>query len=384
MNKTGRSFFSILIAASLLSAGCQPTLAPIADSAGSSEWLATPINNTNFEKANQPRAFSFPADHGAHPTFRTEWWYFTGNLQTDDGSRFGYELTFFRRGLSPQAVKRSSAWSSNEIYMAHFAVTDGKGRQFYNYQRFSRAGDDLAGATVDPLAKIWLEDWSARQLDTSHWQLSASDGNVKIALDLTDLTGAILQGDQGLSRKSKDNASYYYSLPRMQSNGKMTIDGQEFQVDGLSWMDHEFSTSALAPDQVGWDWYAIQLDDRTEVMLYILRKADGSIDLYSGGSLIGPDGKATTLALSDFQLKSTGSWVSPHNQAKYPSGWALSLPSKGIELTITPLIQDQELNLSLVYWEGAVDVRGTVGGKSVAGHGYVELTGYAASMQGQF
>jgi predicted secreted hydrolase len=384
MNKTGQSFFSILVTASLLLGGCQPTPTPIADSAGSSEWLSIPGTNTGFEKADQPRTFSFPADHGAHPAFQTEWWYFTGNLQATDGSRFGYELTFFRRGLSPQAVERSSAWSSNEIYMAHFAVTDGKGRQFYNYQRFSRAGDDLAGAMVDPLAKIWLEDWSAQQLNTSRWQLSASDGKIKIALDLTDLTGAALQGDQGLSRKSKDNASYYYSLPRMQSSGKMTIDGQEFQVDGLSWMDHEFSTSALALDQVGWDWYALQLDDQTEVMLYMLRKADGSIDSYSGGSYIDPDGKVTTLALSDFQVKPTGSWTSPHSQAKYPSGWILSIPSKEIELTIAPLIQDQELNLSFVYWEGAVDIHGAVGGKSVSGHGYVELTGYAASMQGQF
>jgi predicted secreted hydrolase len=384
MNNTGRTFFSIMVIASFLFGGCQSTSTPTETSAVSSEWLSTIRDNTDFEKANQPRTFSFPADHGAHPTFQTEWWYFTGNLQAADGSRFGYELTFFRRGLSPQAIERSSTWASNEIFMAHFAVTDGKGGQFYAYQRFSRAGDALAGAIVDPLAKIWLEDWSAQQSDMTHWKLSASIEKAKIVLDLTDLTGAVLQGDQGLSRKSKDNASYYYSLPRIQSNGKITIAGKVYQVDGLSWMDHEFSTSALASDQIGWDWFSIQLDNQTEVMLYLLRKADGSIDSYSGGSYIDPDGKVTTLALSDFQVKPTGSWVSPHSQATYPLGWIFSIPSKGIELTISPLIPDQELNLSFVYWEGAVDIQGTMGGESVSGHGYVELTGYAASMQGQF
>lgn len=347
-------------------------------------WLQSTSTGVQFEKADRIRDFSFPADHGAHPTFQTEWWYFTGNLQAEDGSRFGYELTFFRRGLSPVSMDRSSKWAAFNIYMAHFAITDVEGNQFHADQRFSRDGGQLAGASADPFARIWLEDWVARQTGSNVWELAAKNDQMSLSLQMSDLKGPVLQGDRGLSRKNEGSASYYYSLTRLESTGAIEIDGQKYTVQGDSWMDHEFSTSALAPDQVGWDWFALQLDDGSDLMLYTLRKEDGSLDPYSSASLIGQDAMVELLALSDFKVDTTGTWTSSHSQAQYPSGWKISIPSRQIELIVTPLIPDQELNLSFIYWEGAVQVKGTIAGQPVTGRGYVELTGYVQSMQGEF
>jgi predicted secreted hydrolase len=379
MNKWMRWLILICIGLS----ACQPAPATPASKAGA-EWLPVDPDQNAFARAQSAREFSFPADHGAHPEYQTEWWYFTGNLRDAGGAQFGYELTFFRRGLTPTSVKRESAWAAQNIYMAHFAITDGSGNRFFADQRFSRDGLDLAGAVADPLASIWLEDWSARQSAQDRWKMTASNGQMSLALDLVDKTGPVLQGDHGLSRKSAQNASYYYSLPRLESTGTISLNGTAYSVQGTSWMDHEFSTSALAADQIGWDWLALRLDDGSSLMLFQLRKADGSLDPFSSGTWIAADGSTTELRAADFQLQATSSWTSPHSGAKYPSGWKISIHSRQVELTVQPLIQDQELNLSFIYWEGAVRLSGTRNGQPIHGDGYVELTGYARSMQGEF
>ncbi len=218
-----------------------------------SVWLQPTTTVAQFEKADQVRVFSFPTDHGAHSSYQTEWWYFTGSLLSEDGSRFGYELTFFRRGLTPTPNVRSSDWAAVNIYMAHFAITDVNHNQFFADQRFSREGDQLAGAIVNPYGHIWLEDWSAIQVNPDTWELNAVNEQMNLSLHMTDRKGVVLHGDQGLSRKSAENASYYYSLPRLDSNGTIQLKGKAYSVQGEAWMDHEFSTSALAPDQMGWD-----------------------------------------------------------------------------------------------------------------------------------
>jgi predicted secreted hydrolase len=354
-------------------------------------------DTAGFARATSPRPFSFPADYGPHDDYQTEWWYYTGNLKATTGEHFGYQLTFFRRALvaPSERVARTSAWGTDQAYMAHFALTDVTGGKHYSYEKLARGAAGLAGAQAAPY-RVWLDDWSVStpdppSLSTSPDEgapvsLHASEDGISLTLTLRDLTGPVLQGNQGYSRKGPEpgNASYYYSLPRITTTGTVTVGGRIYEVDGLSWMDHEFSTSALAPGQVGWDWLSLQLDDGSEVMVYQLRRADGRADDFSSGTLIAPDGTTRTLKPSDFVLKATGQWRSPRTGATYPSGWELTVPSAGLRLTIVPYLADQEMATSFPYWEGAVKVTGVSQGSEVVGDGYVELTGYAGSMQGQF
>lgn len=373
---------TLLLAVILIqtAAGCAPAKQTTTQPAVTAEWSALPAGgDEGYARADQPRSFTFPADHGAHKDFQTEWWYFTGNLTDVGGRRFGYELTFFRRALTPVETGRESAWATSQIYMAHFALTDADDKQFYARQRFSRSGLDLAGASAQPNARIWLQDWQAVQVDSRNWELSASEDDFSIIFKLTDQMDPVLQGEKGLSRKGPGNASYYYSLPDLNTSGVIFVGGKTYTVSGSSWMDHEFSTSALASDQVGWDWFALQLDDGRRLMLFTLRKSDGSVDPYSSATLIQPDGSTTVLGAEDFTVSVENHWTSPTSGAQYPSAWRVQIPANGLDLQIEPVLTDQELNLAFIYWEGAVDVSGTV-----TGRGYVELTGYARSMQGEF
>lgn len=331
-----------------------------------------------FARATAPRRFTFPEDHGPHAGFRTEWWYFTGNLKSSRGRSFGYQLTFFRVALTPHPVARSSRWGTNQVFMAHFALTDVAGKRFHYAERFSRAALGLAGAGGRPLA-IRLEDWSALESSARPWgmKLSAADAGMAIELDLRSLTREILNGEGGLSRKSGQpgNASYYYSLPRMETTGTIRAGKESFSVTGLSWLDREWSTSALEPDQVGWDWFALQLEDERSIMFYRLRRKDGSSDPFSSGTLVAADGAGRHLGPDEVQLEEIRWWTSPTTGAKYPSVWRMRIPSQGIELEITPRLADQELVTSFRYWEGAVAVRGLSG--TPGGSGYLEMTGYA-------
>jgi predicted secreted hydrolase len=349
--------------------------------------LATPASIDGFARANEPIPFSFPADFGPHPEYQTEWWYYTGNLDTADGRHFGYQLTFFRRALLPAEISlpRSSEWATNQIYMAHFALTDVEGGEFYAFERFARGAAGLAGALSEPY-EVWLEDWRIDQTGASTFTMFASAEGVRVELELRDDKGPVLQGDDGYSQKGPEpgNASYYYSQTRLRSEGEVQVGDEVFAVSGLSWKDHEYSTTALAADQVGWDWFSIQLDDGYELMLFQIRRADGSIDPFSSGELIAPDGRTTHLAASDLIIEPTGEWRSPHSDATYPMGWQLSIPKVSLELQLRPFLEDQELNVSFVYWEGAVEVSGSRAGHAVSGVGYVEMTGYAESIGGQF
>ncbi len=337
--------------------------------------------DTGYARATAPRPFRFPADHGPHPEFRNEWWYFTGNLFAADGRRFGYELTLFRIALSPHAAVRDSAWATNQAYMAHFALTDVRGKRFHFFERFARAAAGLAGARAAPFA-VWLEDWrvDAEPQAPATWRLRTGANGIALDLRLTSAKPVVLQGERGLSRKSAEpgNASYYYSLPRLTTEGSVTTNGEVTRVRGTSWLDREWSTSALGPEQVGWDWFALQLDDGSELMYYQLRRADGSRDPFSAGSFIDAAGTAQRLAAQDVDIAVLNHWRSPRN-GSYPARWRLTVPSAQLSLELTPVLADQELAVSVRYWEGAVDVRGTRGGRAASGVGYVELTGYAAA-----
>ena len=339
--------------------------------------------DSGFARADHQRRFRFPHDYGPHPRFRSEWWYFTGNLHTPAGRRFGYELTVFRIALAPRAPLRKSDWGTNQVYMAHFAITDAQGRRFHYFQRFARGAIGLAGARAAPF-RVWLGDWSvqAARGAAPPWRLNASTTKVQLQLQLTPEKPVVLQGDHGLSQKSAapGNASYYYSVTRIASRGRLRLDGHDYAVQGLSWLDREWSTSALGPNQVGWDWFALQLDDGRDLMFYRLRDRNGRTDPHSTGVLVDRRGHSKPLRVGDVHLQVLDTWTSPRG-GTYPSGWRLQVPAERLSLTIRPLLPDQELDVSVRYWEGAVQVRGKRDGHAIAGAGYVELTGYAGSQR---
>ena len=341
----------------------------------------------DYQQAGGPGEIVFPRDFGPHPDFLTEWWYYTGNLQTADGRRFGFQLTFFRRAVTPQKdwLPRSSDLATNQVYMAHFTLSDVSGSQFHYFERFERGAAGLAGAVIQPAFQVWLNDWSVQQTGANTYHLKAQEKGVAIDLTLVDTKGPVLQGDQGYSQKGSQsgNASLYFSQTHLESRGSVIVGGQAYPVSGLSWMDREISTSALGKGEVGWDWFALQLDDNTELMAYVLRRSDGSIDQYSQGTYIKANAETVHLSEKDFQIQAEASWKSPHTGGTYPSRWLVRIPSLNLSLEVQPLLADQELNVSYAYWEGAVSLSGTHAGKPVRGHGYVELTGYVKSMEGQ-
>ena len=357
----------------------------LADEPGSASRLTELVNDENdagFAKALTPRAFSFPEDHGPHPDFRNEWWYITGNLDGRDGRRFGFEITIFRFSLTPTPPQSDSNWRTNQVYISHLAVTDADENRFYVAERFSRGAVGLAGARAEPF-RVWIDDWEiASDSADSSWRVRAAGDGIALDLELTPLRQPVLNGDRGLSRKSSniESASYYYSITRLETNGGLTIAGEAYRVSGLSWLDREWSTSALAGDQVGWDWFALQLSDGTDLMLYNIRNRDGTADSNSSGTLSRDAAAAVELKQDDFEIEVNNTWQSPQG-GTYPSGWTVRVPEHGLELNVAPVIADQELFTTVRYWEGAVDVTGTHGGERISGRGYVELTGYADDVE---
>ena len=333
-----------------------------------------------YARAVEPRPFRFPEDHGPHPDFRTEWWYWTGNLETADGRAFGYQFTVFRSALAPEKPERGSAWGTRQIAMAHFTVTDVSAGRFHVTERFSRAALGLAGAEGSPF-RVWVQDWDVRSEGAaSTWpmRLRAQGDGVTLDLVMDEGKPPVLQGDRGLSQKGseKGNASYYYSMTRMPSRGTVSVGGQTVSVKGESWMDREWSTSALGPDLVGWDWFALQLSDGSELMNYQLRDKAGKADPFSAGAWVPATGESVHLTREDVKLEVLATWKSPRG-GEYPARWRISVPKLSLDLTVTPRLENQELPVSVRYWEGAVSLEGTREGKPVQGRGYVELTGYA-------
>jgi predicted secreted hydrolase len=344
----------------------------------------TPTTQPGFIPADGSRPLTFPADFGAHPDFRTEWWYYTGNLQTQDGGHFGFELTIFRVGLLPPTAELSndSNWSGRDVYFAHFAVSDISRDHFYAFQRYSRPSLGLAGAQPDPY-HIWLEDWNITGRASGVYQLRAEQGQVTLDLTLTDEMGVVLHGENGYSRKGKNatNASYYYSQPRLQAEGFVRLSGVQYQVSGLAWNDHEFSTGVLDENQIGWDWFSLQFEDGPALMLFQLREHGGKISDSASGTFIAADGTAQVLYNSDFELAVRSEWRSPHTNGVYPSAWEIQIRQPDCFLNVKPWMADQEINFPpITYWEGAVHFEGSCDNVPVSGNGYIELTGYAGNL----
>ncbi len=352
------------------------------DSITVAEALSGEDAASGFARADGPRDFRFPADHGAHPDYRHEWWYVTGNLENADGRHFGFQITFFRFALLPQELIRDSAWGTRQLWMAHFAVTDTEGETFHHFERLARGALDLAGAQADPF-RVWLEDWTlAAAPDTTGFEQLEADlaaEDVALQLRLEPRKPIVFQGERGYSRKGPEpgNASYYYSVPRLYAEGQIRLPEGEHAVRGNAWIDREWGSSTLAEDQVGWDWFSLQLDDGRELMFYHLRRADGSIDPRSKGGWVDVDGEHRVVTREDVELEVLDTWTSPDGKATYPSRWRLHYAEERLELEIEPTLADQELRDGFRYWEGAIRGQGTAAGESVSAVGYAELTGYA-------
>ena len=339
-----------------------------------------------FARATEVRPFVLPADHGPHLEYQTEWWYYTGNLTAADGSRFGFQLTFFRRGLSPGPPPKDGL-ATNQVYFAHLAITDVARGAHVGVERFARGAGGLAGATGEPFA-VWLEDWRVepRNADGSAVRLVARDAATGLSMDL-DLEARkplVAHGDRGLSPKSEEpgNASFYVGYTRLAARGRIAGGGRETEVSGEAWFDHEWSTSALGPGAVLWDWFSLQLDDGRELMYFQIRRDDGSTESASGGTLVERDGHARRLPRDGVLIEVLGRWTSPDTRTTYPSRWRLRVPDERIDVVVEPWLEAQEMRTSFVYWEGAVRVTGVTGRRGVSGHGYVELTGYFRPIQG--
>jgi predicted secreted hydrolase len=350
------------------------------------------VDASGFARAIEPWDWQFPQDFGPHPEFQTEWWYYTGNLATDEGRRFGFQFTIFRRAIEPQARVSDSEWRTNQVYMAHFTMTDVAGEQFYHAERFSRDSAGLAGSQIDPVYKVWLENWQVEALDPQAQRTRITTRTDEVALDVTleQVKRPALQGENGLSPKGPEpgNASYYYSLSRLLTEGIVAIGDETFEVTGNTWKDHEFSTRALPENALGWDWFGLIFDDGREMTIGRIRLADGSDRTYGGTNssalLIEGDGTERYVPAENFHMEELGTWESPHSGAVYPSGWRITITDTGtgevMNFTLTPLLEDQELyGNGIVYWEGAVRIDG-----DVTGYGYAELTGYVDALTGRF
>ncbi len=340
-----------------------------------------------FSRAIAPYDWQFPADYGAHPDYQTEWWYYTGNLTTASGRNFGYQFTVFRRAIRADEIGSDSEWRSNQWYMAHFTVTDVAGGQFFQSQRYSRGAAGLAGATVDPVYRVWLDNWQVRALNREATQthITAASDDVQLDLLLDQVKPLVLQGDNGLSQKSPGigYASYYYSLPRLSTQGTISIEGESYSLDGWSWMDHEFGTQSLSADVQGWDWFGLHFDDGRDLMVGQIRRTNGGIESVYQGVLVEKDGSSRVLSASEFAIESVDVWRSAQTGITYPAEWVITVDEglpQSIRLTAKPLAADQELREgAVVYWEGAVALGG-----DVQGYGYAELTGYGDAMLGRF
>jgi predicted secreted hydrolase len=323
-------------------------------------------------------AFSFPRDYGPHHSFRTEWWYFTGNIKTKEGREFGYEVAFFRYGYRPPGKSARSRFVMNDLKFAHFAVTDVATHRFRFDSRTSRGAYGEAGfGEANRLA--WIDSWEVSFDGT--FRLKADTKDYRVDLVLAPEKPLVLQGENGLSQKADGlgHASYYYSITRLATSGTIRIGAENYEVSGVSWFDREWATNQLGPRQVGWNWFGIQLSDGSDLMLYQMRLNDGQIDPNSTGTWISPDGMAQPISRDAFHLQPQAFWASPSSKGRYPIEWRLQVPQLGLDLLVTTPVKDQELRVGVTYWEGCIRLQGERAGKPVSGVGYMELTGYGGS-----
>ena len=333
-----------------------------------------------YRQAAPGYQYSFPRDHFEHPEFRTEWWYYTGNVHDAKGRRFGFELVFFRQGQRRGPVSNPSNWRVDDVYLAHVALTDIDGEHFHNHQRLNRAGPGIAGASFRE-QRVWNGNWSAAWHGDKQL-LDATADEFHFRLDVTPAKPPVINGINGVSQKgtAAGEASYYISYTRLMVFGELTIAGEPHTVGGTAWMDHEWFTNQLDKEQIGWDWFSVQLNDQTELMLFQLRRRDGSIDAHSSGTYVDQKGRAQHITRADFSLTPVSYWRSTRTGASYPIQWKLSVPSLGISLDVRAVFDAQELvnedKIGPTYWEGAVTYSG-----SAHGVGYLELTGYDRPFQ---
>jgi predicted secreted hydrolase len=409
----------------ILGIGIQPGYGRILDRSGTTvTWFdsGSRASNQNFAHAIEPRTWQLPQDFGPHPAYQTEWWYYTGNLETAEGRPFGFQLTFFRQGLEPEDLRPTSAspiaaspiaaspitaspiaaspiqattpisspiisspWRTPQLYSAHFTLSDIANQEFHFEERFSRGAAGLAGAKTEPY-QVWLQDWSAIEINTPDSgfalgpvRLQAETPDMAIDLTLTQTLAPIFHGDRGLSQKGEQlgNASYYYSLVQQSTRGEIRLGDRTYPVQGITWKDHEYGTYPQNSTMLGWDWFSAAFDNGSALMLYQLRQEDG-VAKTSSGTLILADGTLVPLHWQDWQLDILNTWQSPQTYAIYPAQWRLQIPRLDLTLIASPLIASQELRTSTAsYWEGAVNFAGTYQGQALQGKGYVELTGYA-------
>jgi predicted secreted hydrolase len=352
-------------------------------------WTAAALSisclGAGWKLAEPGLEYRFPRDHHAHTDFKTEWWYFTGNLTNAGGRRFGYELTFFRQGIRPpdERAQTTSRFIVDDLKFAHFTVTDAAGRRFLFHDKVSRGSFGDAGFdNGDRLA--WIEQWILRMNADGSFELAAKASDAEIALHLAPAKAPVIHGPNGISRKAKGagHASHYYSITRLTTSGTVRVGKEKFNATGESWFDHEWATNQLAPDQAGWNWVSAQFDDGSELMLYQMRLTNGAIDPISSGTVVRTDGSSVALTSADFQMTPESFWQSSATKADYPIGWRIVIPQEKLDFRIKPVLPDQELVLGpLIYWEGAFDVSGTRAGQPIGGRGYLELTGYASPLQ---
>jgi len=393
------------LVAALLAAGCDGGEPATVDARMRVSDVLGGADTAGYARALERRPFSFPRDHGPHPDFRTEWWYLTGNLEGEGGRRFGYQLTIFRVALAPPADAAGttragsasapggagngregsdgerSAWATRQAYMGHLAVTDADGERFLAEERFARGALGLAGAEAEPL-RVWVEDWAIEGGEEDAFAVRAGAEGFAVELALERGKAPVLNGDRGLSAKGPEpgNASYYYSVTRMPTRGTVTVAGRTHAVRGLSWLDREWSTSALGPELEGWDWLALQLGAGRELMVYRLRRPDGSAAPFSGGTWVEAGGGSRPLNVDDLLMEPVHWWRSPRGEVEYPVAWRVRVPDLELSLEVRPLLEGQEWTGAFRYWEGAVTAAGRgPGGEEVRGRGYLELTGYAGS-----
>jgi len=341
-----------------------------------------------FKRALPGRTFSFPQDHFSHPEFKTEWWYYSGHLLTQEKKSYGYQLTFFRTGLNRETKQRSK-WSIQDLYFAHLAITDESKKKFGYLEKISRGSLGEAGALPykpsEKTFRIWIEDWAIEGTgpEMQSHSLKAGNKNFGIELLLVPEKNPVIHGQNGISQKAEGEgyASHYYSISRFKTEGKILLQHKEIPVQGISWMDHEFGSAQLREYQAGWDWFSIQLANGMELMFYQIRWKDGKVDPYSSGTIVFPDGTHLHLTKKEFQIEVLDQWKSPKSNAVYPSKWKIKVPGHQIELALSPTVKGQELitkeSTRVTYWEGSVKVEGKYQGSSIDGLGYAELTGYA-------
>ncbi len=349
--------------------------------------LVSIAQDDEWKTITPPLEFSFPRDHGSHPDYRTEWWYFTGQIESAEGRKFGYQFTIFRVGMiAGEAQPGESAMRPRQLLAGHFAIADMDEKTFQFAERFRRIGAGFADASEDDM-HAWIGDWEIQRVDGDVVAITAHDNESQIGVEfqLEPVKPIVFQEAGGYSKKGDEegNASAYLSWTRMKTAGTVFLRGEDYTVQGHSWFDHEWGSSQLGVGVEGWDWFGLHLDDGRDLMIYGLRRSDGELIPQSGGTLVDQDGTAHPLTRDDFTMTALRTWTSPDTNAEYPIEWRVEIPKNDISFSVKPSIDHAEMNttqsLGVTYWEGPVKLVG-----QTTGRGYMELSGYATHLEGRF